>query len=776
MISSGLLAAGGPSVGGPLAEVLPADSPSSAVGTPGGGPEAVQHSLHDNQVLDDFTIPFGEWVDQAVDWLTVNLKWLFNIIEWPFNQLNSFFVDTVLRSASWLAVIAAFFVLGSVVRNVRVGLFAAAGLTVCGLLGSDYWQETVRTIGFIGVAVVLCVVIGIPTGIACGLLDSAWRAVRPVLDAMQVVHSFVYMLPVIYFFGIGEVSATMVTMVFAIPPLIRLTNLGIRQVPEDVVEASRAYGASEWRVLLDVQMPLARPAIMTGVNQTLLLAISMLGIAAIMGAGGLGRLLFNALQQQSVSLGSASGLAFFLVAVVLDRISQSEPGDRGGLLKRIRLAWSHRRDPEKLLGIAAPISQTRPGEAPGDRRSDLADAAPGDRRSKKAGTAAADRAHGGGADAGSAHTGTVEAAQAGIPSGAGHSAAIAQRERPWMLVTLIGGGLAVVSVLLTWHADAGFMSAHGRRADEGLLNQSSSGLSASGGSWYGILCLILGSTVLAATSAEWRAPGRGRRVLNAGGAAVGSLALLVVMAAYAAAALTPNPLASRVGAGVYTALSGGVVASIGSAMWVRAAPYSPRRPLKARVSAGPLIGGAAAVVVVLIGMLSAWSFDQRDDGAVGSDRRAELDEIDRRVAELRQQSREQPQNAPAIATELVSLLAKKNIKSLVITDGISRAGPRLGLWALIAGLAGFAAAVPTAGVACRGERGRWHWSVAAAGMGAGVSAVALGWILVHVRSADPGYVSGVGAFLTLVGGFLLVTAAAGPLKEFRRAEARDATS
>ena len=149
----------------------------------------------------------------------------------------------------------------------------------------------------------LCSLVGIPLGILSGRFDPVWNVVRPVLDGMQVIHSFVFMLPFIFFFSIGEVSATMVTMVFALPPIVRLTNLGIRQVPEDVVEAARSYGATEAKVLTDVQLPLARPAIMTGLNQTLLLAISMLGIAALMGAGGLGRLLFRAINNLDLGLG-----------------------------------------------------------------------------------------------------------------------------------------------------------------------------------------------------------------------------------------------------------------------------------------------------------------------------------------------------------------------------------------------------------------------------------------------------------------------------------------
>ena len=185
-------------------------------------------------------------------------------------------------------------------RNLTVAVGAAAGLVVCGLLGNQYWEETARTIGLILVAVLLCVIIGIPLGILAGRVDGAWSVLRPTLDAMQVIHSFVYLFRSSTSGASAPSRATMATMIFALPPLIRLTNLGIRQVPEDVVEAARAYGAPERRVLLDVQLPLARPAIMTGINQTLLLAFSMLGVAAIMGAGGLGRLLFRAIGQQDV--------------------------------------------------------------------------------------------------------------------------------------------------------------------------------------------------------------------------------------------------------------------------------------------------------------------------------------------------------------------------------------------------------------------------------------------------------------------------------------------
>ncbi len=427
--------------------------------------ESTEPGILDNEVLDQFEIPFGDWIDQAVDWIDNNLQTVLDAVEWPFQTLINTLVNDFLIQISWVLFVFGMFLVAALVRNIKVGFFVAGALIICGLLGNAYWLETARTIGFIGVAVILCVIIGIPIGIACGRVDSVWAAVRPLLDAMQVVHSFVYMLPFIFFFGIGETSATMVTMIFALPPLIRLTNLGIRQVPEDVVEASRAYGASEARVLVDVQLPLARPAIMTGINQTLLLAISMLGIAAIMGAGGLGRLLFRALSNQDVALAASGGLAFFLVAVVLDRMSQKEDTDGGNLFRRINQAWAHRRDPEALMPET-------------DDTKAVVLYKPVDR-----------------------------------------FAAMAPAERMPMLIALIGGALAALSVFLEWTSDAGKISAYGRRVDEDLAGSSFNGLAASGGSFFGYIVLLLALFVVGAVVWAYRRPGRGPRWLTAACAA-----------------------------------------------------------------------------------------------------------------------------------------------------------------------------------------------------------------------------------------------------------------
>ena len=676
-----------------------------------GGDEPLNPGLLDNEVLDQFEIPVGAWADQAVDWIAVNLEWLLRIIEWPFDRLISFLVGDVLEPAPWILVVLAFFVIGTLARDLKVGTFAAVALGLCAILGNNFWLQTARTIGFVGVAVLLCVIVGIPLGVACGRVDGVWRVVRPVLDGMQVIHSFVYMLPFIFFWGIGPVSSTMVTMVFALPPLVRLTNLGVRQVPSDVVEASRAYGAPEWRVLVDVQLPLARPAIATGINQTLLLAISMLGIAAIMGAGGLGLVMLQAITSQEIAKGMASGLAFFLVAVVLDRISQPGDANSPSLLRRIRLAWTHRRTPEALLAAHEPQP--------------VADAA---------------------------------AEEAVV----GRFADVSNAERSTMLLAAAGGLLAVVSVFLTWTVDAGFMSAYGRRSDESLVGQSFNGLSSSGGSWFGIVTLALGLLVLAAAVTVWLAPGRGPRFFAADGALIASVASLVMMLCYLLA--SPSDLSSPgTGAGVWVALVGGLVATVGSMMWIRKAPHTPLRPLSLKIGWGRVFVGTVAVAMILAGMFSAWSFDRRTDQVMTAETLAQIEE-------LKQRARDNPEDAGAISAELSVLTAQVTLTERAVTDGLSAKGTRLGLWTLLAGLLGLATVLPAAGVMGRGEHRRWRWSTMTAGIGAGVACAALGWVLVHVRSADPNYLSGVGSFLAMVGGVVLAATAAGILKEFRRSK------
>ena len=382
-------------------------------------------------------------------------------VKWPFDFLLSNVVNDFLLQLPWYQVVLFTVILGSLLRTPKVGIMAGLGLMMCGLLGSMYWLETMRTIGMVLVAVGLCALIGVPLGVFCARVDSAWNVTRPILDAMQTVHTFVYMVPFVFFFSIGVVPATMVTMIYALPPLVRMVNLGIRHVPEDVVEASRAYGSTELRVLTDVQLPLAKPSIMAGLNQTLMLAIAMVGIAAIMGAGGLGLLVFRAVQNLDIGLGISSGLALWAVAVVLDRLSQPEEEGGQNLLSRIREAMSQRRDPEELL-----------------KKVEAAETE--DQKASKA-----------------VH---VE-----------HEVVASGRERLGMAVVGIAGFVAVLSTKMTWGNAAGLLSSHSRDADVDIIGESFNGYQASGGSWAGLVVLALGFfSVFAAVSCIFWTGGIGR--------------------------------------------------------------------------------------------------------------------------------------------------------------------------------------------------------------------------------------------------------------------------
>ena len=668
----------------------------------------------DNAVLDQWDVPFGAWINQMVSWIDQNLASVLDVIEWPFTFLFRNFVNGAghhpwweIADMPWIAVCAVFLVIGTFTRKLQVGISVALSLALCGILGVEYWKETVITLGIIIVAVALCAVIGIPLGILCGRFDGVWNVVRPVLDAMQVVHPFIYMLPIIFFFGIGAEPATMVTMVFALPPLIRLTNLGIRQVPSDVVEASRAYGASEARVLRDVQLPLARPAIMTGLNQTLLLSISMLGIAAIMASGGLGRPVFQAVQNLDTAQAASSGLALFIVAVVLDRISQTEESDGEYLLTRIRKAWRHRINPEALLAAAAP-------------------------------------------------TGAVAATEA-RPAPAGTS------ERRSALVALGGAALGVVSVFLTWGSDSGLISGYGRFVDQDLAGRSFNGVAAEGGSVYGYAVLGFSLLVAAAALVTLRKPGWGARWLGADGALVFALGGVVSAGAYLWATPHIGNAAYRDGIGAWMALIGTAVAVVGAMLWLRVAPFTPKRPLVRTVAIGRIVAIAAAASIVIIAGFSGWTFDERSESVIDPELAAEIAELERQIEENSETSTE-------ARLQMTALINEAERTEKVITGGFDSRGPRFGYLALIVIVAGAACALLASGLFGHDERRKWIWSAATAGAAVGLIMIAFNWIGTLTRVADAKLVTGAGAFLCLVAGLTLLASTRGVLSEFYRAE------
>ena len=739
----------------------------------------------DNKVLDQWTIPFGEWVEQMVRWIDLNLGWMLGIIEWPFTFLFRNFVDGAehnpwweITDMPWIAVCILFFAIGTLVRNVKVGAFVALALVGCGMLGIDYWEETALTLGMIVVAVVLCALIGIPLGVLCGRVDGVWHAVRPALDAMQVIHSFVYMLPVIFFFGIGPEPATMVTMVFAVPPLIRLTNLGIRQVPGDVVEASRAYGAPEWRVLLDVQIPLARPAIMTGLNQTLLLSISMLGIAAIMGASGLGLLVFRAVQNLDTALAASAGLALFMVAVVLDRISQTEETDSENLFRRIRRAWVHRRDPELLLPQAAvmgAVASTRGQPAPlsGRERRGLVIAAAG------AVVAVAAVFLPWGYDSGKisgyarlvdtgryeyvetdpeGSLGAVELQEVSVDPLAENAAAIQLLEDQRLAAIAAAGsdGFTDDDALAAIDDEIA-------RLSNPLAGRGFNGLVAEGGSVYGIAVLGFGLLILAAAAINLLRPGGNVRLFASNGVLALGAGALAASVAYLWASPAEANVVHSAGIGPWVALVGGAVAVIGAALWLREAPYSARRPLRANVSKGQIGVAVLVVLLLLIAGFSGWSFDGRAESVFSP-------ELEAQIAALEQQARDDPSFEADASAQIVSLVSAAQRTETVVIDGFTGDGTRYGFLALVVGVLGVVLALPAAGVFGVDERRRRRWNAAVASTGVALMVVAATWISSLLRVADPKFTSGAGAFLCFIAGFLLTATTAGVLKEFHRSE------
>jgi ABC-type proline/glycine betaine transport system permease subunit len=201
----------------------------------------------------------------------------------------------------------------------RIGLFALLGLLLVENIG--LWQPFVQTLALVITAQLLIVAVGLPLGVLAASSESFERALRPVLDFMQTMPAFVYLIPAVMFFGIGLVPGVVATFVFALPPLVRLVNLGIRQVPADLVEAADAFGSTAWQKLVKVEIPVARPSIMAGLNQSIMLNLSMVVIAGMIGARGLGAEVLRGIQRLNVGQGFEAGLAVVILAIVLDRVT-----------------------------------------------------------------------------------------------------------------------------------------------------------------------------------------------------------------------------------------------------------------------------------------------------------------------------------------------------------------------------------------------------------------------------------------------------------------------
>ena len=274
-------------------------------------------------LLDPFPeaiIPLGDWVDTGLDWVVANFRPFFTAVKAPIDAtLNS--IELLLNATPPLLMIAILALLAWQLSGKRLAITTVIGLLFIGAIGA--WSETMVTLSLVITSVFFCVLLGIPIGIAMARNEKLNSILRPTLDAMQTTPAFVYLVPIVMLFGIGNVPGVIVTIVFAMPPVIRLTNLGIRQVPDDLIEASHSFGASPRQLLFKVQLPLAMPTIMAGVNQTLMLSLSMVVIASMISVGGLGLMVLRGIGRLDIGLATIGGVGIVILAIILDRMTQA---------------------------------------------------------------------------------------------------------------------------------------------------------------------------------------------------------------------------------------------------------------------------------------------------------------------------------------------------------------------------------------------------------------------------------------------------------------------
>jgi glycine betaine/proline transport system permease protein len=266
-----------------------------------------------------------EPVDEFADWVAATFRFILRPISLTIKswlkQLDGFFLGL-----SWPIIVFGALLLVGKMGGLRLGLFAAACLMLIGSLG--LWDSTIKTLTIMTLSVTFTVIVGIPIGVWAARSDRFEAVLRPILDAMQTMPAFVYLIPVMLLFGIGATSAVFATMVYAVPPVIRLTNLGIRQVAAEAIEAAASYGSTYRQTLFKVQLPMAKPSIMMGVNQTVMMALAMVIFVALIGASGLGKDIWVAMRRLQIGRAVEAGLAVVLMAVVLDRIGYAL--SRGG--------------------------------------------------------------------------------------------------------------------------------------------------------------------------------------------------------------------------------------------------------------------------------------------------------------------------------------------------------------------------------------------------------------------------------------------------------------
>ena len=270
--------------------------------------------------MENFKIPIGKFIELIIDFFINHFsfatKMISNVTESGFKSL----VNTIMIFPPWLPILLITAIAWSLSKKRGVAVFTLIGLILIWNMG--LWQPTVSTITLVLISTICSIMIGIPLGILAALNNVFYKTIMPALDFMQTMPAFVYLIPAIPFFGLGPVGAVFSSVVFSMPPAVRLTCLGIRQVPNEMIEAADSFGCSKKQKLFKVQLPLATPTIMAGVNQTIMLALSMVVIAAMIGAKGLGGEVWRAIQRLEIGKGFEAGIGIVIIAIILDRVVQ----------------------------------------------------------------------------------------------------------------------------------------------------------------------------------------------------------------------------------------------------------------------------------------------------------------------------------------------------------------------------------------------------------------------------------------------------------------------
>lgn len=277
---------------------------------------------------DDLAVlPIAQWIQLAVQWVAQHLRPLFLVIKWPIEKLLDFSEDA-LHAVPFPVFVALAVLIVWRIAGKAIAAFTGLGLIAIAALG--VWSDAMTTLALIATAIVFCAIVGIPVGVACARSDRVWRVVRPILDIMQTTPTFVYLVPVVMLFGVGTVPGEVAVVTAAMPPLIRFTQLGIRMVDHELVEAGLAFGADRRQLLWEVQLPLAVPTILGGLNQTVLTAMVMSVVVSMIGAEGLGLVVLQGLGRLDVGQAAVGGIAIVLLAMMLDRVTQKLAQPRGG--------------------------------------------------------------------------------------------------------------------------------------------------------------------------------------------------------------------------------------------------------------------------------------------------------------------------------------------------------------------------------------------------------------------------------------------------------------